>query len=495
MVASSFQISINAAIWTLISRWLQRLLGLASTLILVRLLNPDDFGISAISTFIIFLAMAMTRAGPRLYIIREKEINREQLDSIWSLNFLLKFVSGLLMVVAAYPVSIFAGDERLVSVILASSLIPFMLCFRNVSLDLLEKRGRYRAISMIPVYGRLLSVPLTLGLAFWLKNYWALIIGSVFAFGVQIISGYIVSPYKPRFSTKYWREQWDFSKWAFASGVTSYCRQKVDTMIVGYQFGTSGTGLYNMAREFGALPANEIVLPANRGFYSAIAKNRDNYPALTDQFIKQLFLNLTIIIPSVFGYFFIEDLFVKVVLGDKWLPISEFLGIASAMMIPMTLYSLIVEVFTLCTNLKAIIVADVSYLVVLVSIFLLVPFTEIDQFVFLRLALGVTFTGLLLLFYKQFLGVNILRRMGWILVLFLISSIMIFVLEVLSFFVGGFSDIAKLAIYVFVGGIAYVLLLTWSTKKLKRRYQEFRLLNNLVSKIFSKLRNAIQVIL
>src|SRR5690606_3556185 len=151
------------------------------------------------------------------YVIKQQNLSREQLDSVWTLNLVLRSISGLIIILAAYPISVYMKDERIFPVLLVSSSIAFIVGFRHIALAVQEKEGKFRKISMIPVYSKLLSVPITLIIAFWTKSYWALVIGSIFWQFSKISMGYLLCWYRPRFNMKYWREQWDFSKWIFLS--------------------------------------------------------------------------------------------------------------------------------------------------------------------------------------------------------------------------------------------------------------------------------------
>ena len=92
---------IRGAAWAVGMRWGVRLIGLASTVILARLLMPADFGIVAMGALTIGFLSTFLELGITMLVIREHQPSREHYDTAWTISLLQGFfLTGLLLAFA-----------------------------------------------------------------------------------------------------------------------------------------------------------------------------------------------------------------------------------------------------------------------------------------------------------------------------------------------------------------------------------------------------------
>jgi PST family polysaccharide transporter len=166
--------------------------------------------------------------------------------------------------------------------------------------------------------GRIGSFTVTIALAFWLRDYWALVFGIVAGRLLGLVAGYAMQPFRPRLSLAMWRDLIGFSKWMLLGGILNFITTRIDTFIIGKVAGMQATGLYQIAYEISNLPATELVAPIARATYPAFSKLADNPPALTRAFLESLGMILLVSLPAVTGIALTADLIVGVFLGPKW---------------------------------------------------------------------------------------------------------------------------------------------------------------------------------
>ena len=76
------------------SRWTLRGLGIVSTVILARLLAPEDFGLIAICMIVIGLAETIGKEGQSIAVIRRQNLDRDYADSAWTASIITGLVLG-----------------------------------------------------------------------------------------------------------------------------------------------------------------------------------------------------------------------------------------------------------------------------------------------------------------------------------------------------------------------------------------------------------------
>jgi lipopolysaccharide exporter len=101
--------------WIIAWRLATRNIGLLSTLVLVRLLQPADFGLVALATGFINSIDALSAIGVQDALVRTPVLDRDMYDTGFSLNVLRSVVTAVMIAVIAWPVAEFFDDRRRLS--------------------------------------------------------------------------------------------------------------------------------------------------------------------------------------------------------------------------------------------------------------------------------------------------------------------------------------------------------------------------------------------
>src|SRR5207253_10876473 len=110
----------------------ERSLGLVSTLILVRLLSPQDFGIVAMALSFISLAEMLTGFGFDVALIQNQTAEERHYHTAWTCNALVGLGIFLLMLAAAGPVTAFYAEPAVFWVMCSLALAPLIGGCENI---------------------------------------------------------------------------------------------------------------------------------------------------------------------------------------------------------------------------------------------------------------------------------------------------------------------------------------------------------------------------
>lgn len=310
---------VRGAAWMIAARWAMRLIGLTSTIILARLLAPDDFGIIAIASIVVGLLETLAYAGVDLALMRPGAETREHYDTAWTIQLIQgTFITVILWSIAPW-VSPFFSEPRATAVIQVIALGPLIVSFQNVGIVAFRKELDFAKEFRFMVYGKLLNFSLVVGCAFWLRNYWALVISLTSGNLINVTLSYVMHPYRPRPSMARAREIWSFSQWLMISRVGTFLNRKTDEFVVGRLLGTSAMGGYHVANELATMATSELVMPLRRAMFPTLAKVSEDPGEMENVFLLS-FSTIAVLSCSVgFGLMSIAPELVAIVLGDKWL--------------------------------------------------------------------------------------------------------------------------------------------------------------------------------
>src|SRR6267142_2876590 len=167
--------------WNVSSSLIGQLLGFVRSVVLARLLAPEDFGLFGMALTIVAALNALTTIGLNQTILANKFETKEELkahlDTVWSAELIRSFVVALLVAASAFPMSRFYGQAQL------SVIIPLLLCitlvqgFQNIGLVILRKEISVARIFWYELATNVAGIAVTVALAVIMRNVWALVIG------------------------------------------------------------------------------------------------------------------------------------------------------------------------------------------------------------------------------------------------------------------------------------------------------------------------------
>lgn len=301
-------------------RALDRALGFVSTMILARLLLPEDFGLLAMATSVIALLEMVSAFGFDVALIRQTSSSRADYDTAWTCNALIGGVVALGLVLLAYPAAGFYEELRVAPVMLALAFAPVVQGLENIGVVAFRKELNFRAEFMWLSGRRLIGLAIVLPLAFVLRNYWALVAGIVIGRIVGTLLSYGVHPYRPRLSLARHRELLGFSKWIVGVNVLAFFLQRSSDLVIGRTLGSAPLGIYSIAAEVARLPTSELVAPINRAIYPGFARIAGDRTRLKQEYLAVMGMIALIAIPAALGLAAVGAQVVVLMLGEKWLP-------------------------------------------------------------------------------------------------------------------------------------------------------------------------------
>ena len=321
--------------WVLAWRMATRLLGLASTLALVRLLSPGDFGLVALAAaFAVALDVCLS-LGIEDQIIRAERPTRQLYDTGFTLNLLRGAVVGALVALAAGPAADFFGDPRLEDVLLALALSALLSGLTNIGAADFRRELRFEREFAMQILPRLVGIAVTIGLAAWLRSHWALV-GGIFVNRLGIVAmSYALHPFRPRLSLAAWRELAGISAWSWALGVAAVIKDRSESVVIGRVLTPAAVGHYTVGVEIASLAATEFVDPICRACMPGFAASRrEGSDGGAGDYLRILALLGLLALPAGLGISLVAAPVVALGFGQEWLqavPVVIVLGITSVL--------------------------------------------------------------------------------------------------------------------------------------------------------------------
>lgn len=309
----------KGAAWMVLFKFIDRGIGLMSTLVLARLLVPADFGLIAIAMMIINALALLINFNFDVHLIQNKSAGRAQFDTAWTLNVILYGLLALTLAVLARPASGFYAEPRLAGVMYVLALGLAIQGCSNVGLVQFRREMRFDREFKFMLAKRAAPVAVTIPIALWLHSYWALALGQLAGTCGSVALSYFMSTYRPRLSLAARSELLHSSKWLLANSALEFLNGRAAELVIGKYAGAAGVGVYTISSEISTLPTTELVAPINRAAFPGYAKVAHELPQLRHSFLSVISMIAVFAIPAGLGIACVADLMVPAVLGERWL--------------------------------------------------------------------------------------------------------------------------------------------------------------------------------
>jgi lipopolysaccharide exporter len=320
----------KGAAWMVGFKMADKAIGLISTIVLARMLNPDDFGLVAMSMILLSALNLLISFGFEVQLIQNPNAGRDQFDTAWTFTVIFSVICGLILVGLASPAAAFYRDPRLEAVVYALAFGFALDGFANIGTVAFRRDMQFDREFKFLLGKRMASVVVTIPLALYLQNYWALVIGQLTSTVLSVALSYYMSTYRPRFSMKAKLELFHTSKWLVLNNLFGFLHNRAAPFLLARLTGAQWVGVHSLAMEIATMPSDELVAPINRAAFPGYAKAAHDLPKLRDTFLKVIASIALVAIPCGVGVAVVADLFVPAVLGWKWLsaiPLIQILAV------------------------------------------------------------------------------------------------------------------------------------------------------------------------
>ena len=311
---------VRGTAWMVAMRWAVRLIGLVNTVIIVRLLTPEDFGIMIMAMVVSAFIEVLFEADADVALLRNTAAGRRDYDSAWTLRILMGGLATAAIFLSAPLVAHYYGDERVTFVVQVVAFRALIMGFENPGVVDFRKHFDFRREFTYWVARRLTMFVLGLALVLWMRSYLALALTVPLAAAVAVAMSFVMSPYRPRLDLGRAGALWSFSRWAIVYQVSRFICERGDQFIIGRVATPEGLGHYYVATDTATLPTEEVVLPVVRALIPTYAQIAHDDGEIRRGFRAVLGFMAILCFSFGAGLAAVSEDFVLGILGDQWAP-------------------------------------------------------------------------------------------------------------------------------------------------------------------------------
>jgi O-antigen/teichoic acid export membrane protein len=276
----------------------------AMTIVVIRLLSPEDYGLMAMSVLFLHFLMLVNEMGLGAVLVHRSDLDIETKRKIFGLIITVNSTFFILLFAAAPIIANFFGEEQLTTIIRVLAFQFIIAAFEIIPVAHLERNLDFKSKSLVSLGASVVGGITTLFLALADYGVWALIWGNMLVLFLQTVGFNIVSPFRhlPIFSLKKMRDIASFGGLVTSERAMWFFYTQADIFIVGKLLGKDQLGVYSVAMHLASLILKAVRIMSFVTF--------------------PLFLGMSSVAPEL----------VAVLLGDTWIMAGDVMAILCLIM-------------------------------------------------------------------------------------------------------------------------------------------------------------------
>jgi O-antigen/teichoic acid export membrane protein len=309
----------NAVAWKAVQLGGIKCIFLLRTLILARLLAPEDFGLLAIATVAVGLLLSVTDLGMTPALIQRADVSDREYDVAWNVNAVRAVaVSAILFAFAPGIAALFA-EPRAAGVLAFLAFRPLVEASGSIKLVGLIRLLDHRRLAIVALAAAVIDTIVAVALASHI-GVWALVAGTLSGAIVSAAASHVIAPYRPRvvLAADTLRPLTRYGRWIFLTGVVAIAANAAVQLLIARRLGTAELGLYVLATRLGFLPSEIAGQVVGEVAFSVYARLQDDRARVARAFRSILVGLATMLVPASVLLVILAPWLVRVVLGDRW---------------------------------------------------------------------------------------------------------------------------------------------------------------------------------
>lgn len=314
--------AVKSVFWVGGAKFASQIISWAITIILVRILTPEDYGLIGIALAYRMLVAVFFDLCLGEAILQKKEISEVDTGTAFWIIIVVTSILYFLTWNYSIDLAVFYGNEELVDIIRVTGLTLFFMAIKEVPNRILARQFEFKKRSQSEFASIMVSLITSVILAFNGYGVWALVIGELVKYAVVSLLIIYFAKWRPdfKFSITIAKQLLKYGTPVTGHHLLEFVSKKSDPLIIGKMLGQSVLGYYMIALTISQIPATRGVLIIEQVMFPLFSTLQSNIEQFQVYFYRVVYVISVMFFPVFLGMFAISEEIVVIVLSEKWLP-------------------------------------------------------------------------------------------------------------------------------------------------------------------------------
>lgn len=314
-------------IWRFAERCGAQLVSFLVSVVLARILAPEDYGTIALVTVFTAILQVFVDSGLGTALIQKKDADDLDFSSVFYFNFAMCLLLYAGMFIAAPYIAIFYEDMTLTPVIRVLSLTIVISGVKGIQQAYVSRNMLFKRFFFSTIGGTVFSAFLGIGLAYAGYGVWALVAQQLSNTIIDTLILWITVKWRPQkeFSWKRLRTLFSYGWKLLASSLLDTVYNNLRNLIIGKMYSSADLAYYNQGDKFPKIIVTNINTSIDSVLLPTMSNEQDDRKRIKSMTRRAIKTSTYVMAPLMMGLAFCAESIVKIVLTDKWMPCVPFL--------------------------------------------------------------------------------------------------------------------------------------------------------------------------
>lgn len=334
----------SAVIWRSGSQILAQMVQWAATFLVIRILDPHDYGLFAMTGVVLVFLNMLNGYGLASGLIQQPQVTRQQIRQLFGMLILLNLGLGAIQFLAAPLVASYYRQDMVAHMLRVQALLYLPTPFIALSYAMLSREMDFAKQARANIIASIASATAALGgaLAGW--GVWTLVLAPLVLFTVRAI-GMTIGTRSLVWPSFNFRGAGSLARYGGIMAVGQFfwfAQSQCDVFIAGRHFSAHQLGIYTESLFLTQIFVSKFVPPLNEVAFSAYARIQHDDRAVARAFVRATRIIMVAALPFYFGLAVTAEPLVLTMLGPKWVesvPVVHLLAFAMPFMTMQVLFT------------------------------------------------------------------------------------------------------------------------------------------------------------
>lgn len=316
-------------LWRFAERCGAQLVTFAVSIVLARLLMPEDYGTIALVTVFTTIMQVFVDSGLGTALIQKKDADDLDFSSVFYFNFVVCIILYFVMFFTAPFIAAFYKMPELTPVVRVISLTIVISGVKGVQQSYVSRNMLFKRFFYATLGGTIFSAFLGIAMAYAGFGVWAIVAQQLSNTAIDTLILWITVKWRPKrmFS-------WNRLKGLLGFGWKMLCSALLDTvynnlrsLLIGKVYSSADLAYYNEGDKFPKLIINNINTSIDSVLLPVMSKEQDNKDRVKNMTRRSIMVSCYIMAPLMIGLAFVGEPLVELVLTEKWLPCVPYMQV------------------------------------------------------------------------------------------------------------------------------------------------------------------------
>lgn len=291
------------------------------SIVLARLLSPEEYGLIGILTIFIAIFNAIVDSGFTNALIRKQDATDVDYSTVFYINLVLSFILAVILFCCASPIAIFFERPELVDLTKVMSSVVVINALAIVQRARTTKAIDFKTQTKITFISSVGSGVIGITIAYMNYGVWALVWQQISNQLLSTIFFWIYNRWIPKFTFSWtsFKEMWSFGSKLLASGLIDTAWKEIYQVVIGKCYSPATLGLFTRAKQFADLCSSNLTSVVQRVSYPVLSSIQDDRVRLKSAYQRVIKTTMLPTFVLMLGMAACAESMIQVLIGKQWL--------------------------------------------------------------------------------------------------------------------------------------------------------------------------------